>query len=169
MKSFHDYFHPIFQLVIFLIVSDCSFRKRVVPRGILSPVVVLVFCVGNYVVLRVHILTLKVGPFIFHSTTLVLSQCTTYLPSLWLPFILFLVLISGVRRSLFPNIFCQNHQLPRSNLLVDCCVAIFWGWFFKGGIYAFLVHTFPLLHLHIFIYFVIFMRDYIFYKFLWYH
>ena len=102
-EVFSDYFHPIIQLVLFLIASDCSYHKRVVARGIVSPAVVLVSCVGKHVVLRVHILSLKVGPFLFHSPTLVIYQCTTFLTSLWLPCILFLVLLSGVRRAFLTN------------------------------------------------------------------
>ena len=69
----------------------------------MSPAVVLVPHVGKHVVLRVHVLALKFGPLIFHSPALVLSQCTTYLPSLWLPCILFPVLLLGVRHDLYPN------------------------------------------------------------------
>ena len=54
-----------------------------------SPAFIYVSRVGKHVVLCVHILALKVGPLLFHSTTLVLSQCTTYLPSMWLPCIFF--------------------------------------------------------------------------------
>ena len=103
-EVFSYYIYPILQLVIFLVASDCYFRKLFVSRGMVSPEIVSFFCVGNNVVLRVHNLELKVVPFLFHSLTLVLSQCKTFLPSLWLPCILFLVLISGVKRALSPNI-----------------------------------------------------------------
>ena len=103
-EVFSDYFHQILQLLLFMIGSDFYFHKRVVSRGMVSPAVVLVSRVGKHVVLRVHILEFKVGPFLFHSTTLVLSQCTNFLPNLWLPCILFLVLILGVRSAIFPNI-----------------------------------------------------------------
>ena len=65
----------------------------------MSTAVVYVSRVGKHVVLRIHILALKVGAFIFHSPNLVLSQCTTSLPSLWLPCILFPVLLSGIKSS----------------------------------------------------------------------
>ena len=87
-----------------MIASDCYFHQRVVSRGMVIPTVVLVSCVGKHVVLYVHILALKVGTFLYHSTTLVISQCTSSLTSTWLPCILFLVMILGVRRALFPNI-----------------------------------------------------------------
>ena len=76
----------MFHLVIFMIVSDCFFHIRVVSRGMVSPAVFLVSCVGNIVVLHVHILVLKVGLFLFNSPTSVLPQCATLLYSLWLPF-----------------------------------------------------------------------------------
>ena len=68
-----------------MIASDCSLHILVVYRGMVSPAVFLVSHVGKHVVLRLHILALKVGPFIFLSPTLVISQCTTSLPSMWLP------------------------------------------------------------------------------------
>ena len=55
--------------------------------------------------LHVHILALKVGLCLFHSTTSVLSQCTIFLPSLCLPYIFLLLLFSGARYALFPNIY----------------------------------------------------------------
>ena len=39
-EVFSDYIHPIIQLVIFMIAYDYSFYKRVVSRGMVSPVVV---------------------------------------------------------------------------------------------------------------------------------
>ena len=45
-----------------MIASDFSFHKRGVSRGMVSTAVVLVSRVGNHVVLRIHILVLKVGP-----------------------------------------------------------------------------------------------------------
>ena len=103
-EVFSDYFHPILQLVLFMIAYDCSFRKLVVSRGMVSPAEELVSRYGKHVVLRVHIMVFKVGPFLFHSTTLVISQCTTSLTSLWLPFIFFQVPLSGVRRAILLNI-----------------------------------------------------------------
>ena len=103
-KVFFGYFHQILHLVLFLIAYDCYFQKRVVFRGIVSPAVVLVSSIGKHVVLRVHILALKVEPLLFHSPTLVLSQCTTSLTSLRLPFILFQFMLSGVRHSLLLDI-----------------------------------------------------------------
>ena len=88
-------------MVLFLIAYYCSFNKRVVSRGMVIPEVFLVSRVGNHVMLCVYILALKVGTVIFHSPTLVLSQCTTPLPSLWLPCILILMLIPGVKSALF--------------------------------------------------------------------
>ena len=99
-EVFSDYIRLILQLLLFMISSYCSFHKRVVYWGTMSPVVVLVSRVGKHLVLHVHILALIFGPFLFHSPTLVPYQCTTSLPSLWLPYIFFLVLISGVRRVL---------------------------------------------------------------------
>ena len=90
--------------MIFLIASDCFSRIRVVSRVMVIHAVVLVYRVVNNVVLRVHILALKVVTFLFHRRTKVLSQCTTFLPSLWLPCILFLVLFSSIRRALLLNI-----------------------------------------------------------------
>ena len=49
----------------------------------------------------------------FHSTTLVLFQCTTFFPSLWLPCISIQVLILGVRHSIFLNILLRIRRLPR--------------------------------------------------------
>ena len=69
-----------------------------------SSVVVLFSRVGKNVVLRIHNLALIVGPLLFHSPTLVLYQCTTFIPGLWLPCFFFLVLLSGVRLALFLNI-----------------------------------------------------------------
>ena len=76
------------------------------------PGVVLVSRVGINVVLHVHILELKVGPCICHSPTSVIPQCTTLLPSLWLPFILFLVLLSGVMHALSQTFYSKiiDHQ-----------------------------------------------------------
>ena len=79
--------------MLFLIAYDYSFHKRVVYRGIVSPAVVLVSPVVNHLVLRVHILTLKSGPFLYHSPTLFLSQCTIFLPGQWLPCFYFLVMV----------------------------------------------------------------------------
>ena len=87
-----------------MIASDCSFHKRVVFRGMVSPAVTYISRAGKHVVMRIHILALKVRLFLFYGPTLVLSQCTTFLPSLWLPCILFPVLILGVRRDLPPDI-----------------------------------------------------------------
>ena len=53
--------------MIFLIASDFYFHKRVLSRGMMSPALVLVSCVGKHAVLRVDVLALKVGPLIFHS------------------------------------------------------------------------------------------------------
>ena len=92
------------------------------------------FTVGRNVVLNVHILALKVGPYIFHSPTLVLTQCTILLPSLWLLCIYLLVMLSGVGRALFPNILPLNHQLPRWNLSEDFCVYIVPGFCLRGVI-----------------------------------
>ena len=46
-----------------MIAYDCSLRKRVVSRVMVSPAVFLVYRVGKHVVLRVHILVLEVGPY----------------------------------------------------------------------------------------------------------
>ena len=70
----------------------------------MNPVGFWVFHVGRNVVMHVHILSLKVVPCIFHSPTLLLSQCTSLLLNLWLLFIYLLVLFSGVGR-LFYQIF----------------------------------------------------------------
>ena len=88
-EVFSDFIHPIIQLVIFLTSYDCYFHKRVVSRGMVSPAVVSVSFVVKNVVLRIHILALEVWPFIFHSPTILLSWCTTSLPSLFLPCIFF--------------------------------------------------------------------------------
>ena len=88
-----------------MIAYDFSFLKQVVSRGMVSPAVVLVSLVGKHVVLSVLIMTLKVGPFLLHILTLVISQCTTSLSSLWLPCILFLVLLSSVMHDLLLNIY----------------------------------------------------------------
>ena len=71
------------------------------------------FCAGNNVVLPVHILSLKDGPCLFNSTTLVIFQFKTPLPGLWLLCIYITVLILGVGRAILPNILPANHQLPR--------------------------------------------------------
>ena len=73
----------------------------------MSPGVFLVYCVGRNLVLCVYILALKVGPCLFHSPTSVLSQCTISLPSLWLPCIYLLVMLSGVSHSLSPDIYSK--------------------------------------------------------------
>ena len=86
---------------------------RVVSRGMMSPAIILVSLVVNNVVLRLHILALKVRPLLFHRPTSLLFQCTNLLPSLWLPCILFVVLLSGVMHALSTNILLQNYQLPR--------------------------------------------------------
>ena len=78
-------------------------------RGMINPVVILVLRVRNNVVLHVYILSLKIGPFIFHCLTLVLYQCTTFLPSMWLLHISLLLLILGVGRARFLNILPQNN------------------------------------------------------------
>ena len=111
-EVFPDYFHPILQRLIFLIASDFSFHKQVLSRGMVIPTVVLVLHVVKHVVLRVHILALNVEPFLFHSPTFMLSQCTTSIPSLWLPCILFLVLFSDLRRAISRifNAKIINHQ-----------------------------------------------------------
>ena len=86
-----------------------------------------VFCfsiVRINLVLHLHILSLKLGPCLFFSPTLFLSQCTIFLSSLLLLCIYLLVLISGVERALFPNILPQNHLLTRWNWLADCSVSI---------------------------------------------
>ena len=103
-EVFSGYFHLVIQLVLFMTASDYSLHKRVVSRGMVSPVVVLVSHVGKHVVLSVHILALKVVSFLFHSPTLMLSQCTTYITIMLLPCICFIVLLSGVRRAIFSNI-----------------------------------------------------------------
>ena len=81
-EVFSDYVHPVLHMVFFLTASDFSFRERVVSRGMENPAGVYVSRVGKRVVLRVHNLALKVGPFLFGSPILVLSQCTTSLTSL---------------------------------------------------------------------------------------
>ena len=98
---------------------------------------VFCFCVGMNVALHIHILTLKFGPWLFHNPTLVLYQCTIFLPSLWLFCIYLLAMISVLGRALFPNILPQNHQLPRWNLLADCRVSAVPGFFLRGGIHTF--------------------------------
>ena len=67
----------------------------------MSPGVFWVFCVGTSVVLHVHILEFKVVLCLFHGSSLVLSQCTIFLPSLWLPCIYLLFLISGIRHDFY--------------------------------------------------------------------
>ena len=76
-----------------------------------NTVVFLFVCVGINVVMHVHILELKFCSYIFHSTTLVLYQCTVFLPSIGLLCIYLLVLLSGVGRAPFPHILPQNHRL----------------------------------------------------------
>ena len=110
---FFDYCHPIFQLLFFLIASGCFFHRWVVSRCMVIPGFFWSFLVGISVVLQVHTLSFKVGLCLFNSPTSVISQFTIFLPSLWLPCIYILALISGVMRDLFPNILPQNHQLPR--------------------------------------------------------
>ena len=73
-QVFSDYFNPNLQLVLFMIASDYYFHKRFVSRGMVSPAVVLVSRVVSNVMLLIHILVQKVGPLLFHSPTLVLSQ-----------------------------------------------------------------------------------------------
>ena len=69
---FFDYFHPLIQLVLFLIATNCFTHIWVVSRGMERPRILCVFCVGNNVVLRLHILSSKVGPCLFHSPTSVI-------------------------------------------------------------------------------------------------
>ena len=160
-----------------MIASDCFFRMWVVSRGMVSPGVVLVYRFGSNVVLRVHILVLKVGPCLFYGPTSVLSQCTNLLPILWLPCICLLVLLPGLRHALPPNILLQNHWLTRWSLLVGCCVSVVQGFFFGGGIHTTIgvlpgnnvpsvlfggFHTFPFLPVWRCIHCVLFLWDYIF-------
>ena len=72
-----------------------------------------VFLVEMIVLLHAHRLEFEVGLLLFYGLTSVLSQCTIYHTSLWLPFIYLLALLLGVSRALFPNISPQNHRLPR--------------------------------------------------------
>ena len=159
-----------------MISSDCFTHIWVLSRGMVSPAVVLVSPVGKNVVLRVHILALKVGPFRFYNTTSVLPQCTTSLTSLCLNCILFLGLLSGVIHAIFLKFLLQNCLLPRSTLLVRCCVSIVQGFWLRGGIHTDLgvlpgrhvlsnllggFHTFLLLPLHICIHCVLFLWGYI--------
>ena len=89
----------------------------------------------------------------------------------------FLVLLLGVRRALYPNIWRQNYQPPRWILLVDCFVSIVRVFCLRVGIHTALgflagrhviyvllggFRTFPLLPLHRCIHCVIFLRDYMF-------
>ena len=120
-----------FQMVTFLIEYDCYPNIWVVSRGMVSPGGFF-FGVGMNVVLHVHILELKVGLSIFHSPTSVLSQCIISLPSMWLPCIYPLALISGERHDLFLNISPQNHQLPRWSWLVNFDVSIVLGFCLRG-------------------------------------
>ena len=101
----------------------------------LNPVFFWFVLVGINVVLHGHILALKVWPCLFHSPTLVLSQCTIFLPGLWLLFIYLLVLLSGVGRALLLNIVTQNHQLTRWKLLDYWRVSIVPGFSLRGGIH----------------------------------
>ena len=81
--------------------------------GIVNPVVFWVFCVGRNMLLHVHILALKVGTLLFHYPTIVISQCTIFLPGLWLLFICLLVLLSVVGLAILPKRLPQNHSLQR--------------------------------------------------------
>ena len=119
--------------MLFLIAS--FFCRWVVSRGMVITGVFLVSRVVRNIVLRVHTLALKVWLCLFHSTTSVLSQCKNFLPSLWLPCIYLLVLLSDLRHALYLNILPQNYQLPRWSLLVDCCVSIVRFFCLRGGIH----------------------------------
>ena len=90
---FFNYFHPIIQLVISLIASDLFFHRCFVSRGMVNPVVFWFFCVGRDVVLSICILAFKVVPCFFHSLTLVLYQCKTFLPIMWLLCIYLIVML----------------------------------------------------------------------------
>ena len=137
----------------------------------MSPAVVLISRVRKNVVLWVNILALKVGPFLFHSTTLVLSQCTNFLPGLWL-----LCIFSSTdyrcTACSFSEYFTPKSSTTKVNLLVFCCISVVQGFCLRCGIHADLgvlpgshvlsdliggVHTFPLLTLLRCIHCVIFM------------
>ena len=133
--SLFDYFHPIIQLVIFLIAYDCFPHRWVVSRGLVITGVFWVFCVGKNVVLHVHILELEVRPCLFHIPTSVLLKCKILLPNLWLPCIYLLAILSGVRHALFPNILPQSHRITRQSWLVKCCVSKVPGFCSRGVIH----------------------------------
>ena len=54
-KVVSDYFHPIIQLVFFLIAYYCFHHTKVVSRGMVSPAIVLDSPIRKHVALRVHI------------------------------------------------------------------------------------------------------------------
>ena len=87
----------------------------------MNRVVFLVSHVGMNVFLHVQILKLIVGPFLFHNPTLVLSQCTILLSSLWLLYVYLLVLLSGVGNALFPDFYPKivDYQVE-----IDCTTAM---------------------------------------------
>ena len=82
----------------------------------MSPGVFFV-CVVMSVVMKVHSLELKVGLCLFHGPTSVLSQCIIYLPSMWLPYIYPLALLSSLRNALFPNISPPKSSTTKVKLI----------------------------------------------------
>ena len=86
-------------------------------RGMVIPAVVYFSCVGNHVVLRVHNLTLKVGLFLFHSPTLVLSKFITSLSSLWLTCFFFSPTFRCKAFS-FPEYFTQKSSTIKVKFIV---------------------------------------------------
>ena len=140
-----------------------------------SPAVVLIYRVGKHLVMRIHILALKFGPFLFHSPALVLSQCATFLPSMWLPCIFFSAVLS-CKASSFPKYLTPKLSNSKVKFIgrLLCFNSPFF--FLRGGIHKDLgvlpgscvisvllggLHTVPLLPLNIWIHYVIFLRDYI--------
>ena len=162
--------------MLFLKASDCYFHKRVVSRGMVSPAVVSVSFVGKNVVLRIHILSLEVGPFIFHSPTILLSRCTTSLPSLFLPCIFFIAAFS-CKAWYFPEYLTPKSSTTKVKFIGRLLCFHSMIFFLRGGIHTDLgvltgrhvlsgllgwVRKFPLFSLHRCIHCVLFLRYYIF-------
>ena len=62
---------------------DYYFQTRVVDRGMVNPVIILVFIVGTIGLTHIHILSWIVGKCIFHNPTEVICQPTVCHTSIW--------------------------------------------------------------------------------------
>ena len=122
-------------MVFSLFIIWLFFHKYVRSRAMENIVVISVSYVKMNEVMHLYTLEWIFKTYLFHSPTVLIFQCTVFLPSMWWLCTFLPVLIWGVGYALLENILPPNHLQPRWNLLGRCSMSIVPGSCLRDGIH----------------------------------